>query len=200
MKRAYFLLGLLALGCLCSPGSCFLFHIFEEPAPQREFPVQDLLVDATVFPESWQTWRGPEPIPERERGERESFYVAFRYEGLEPGILGACHQVFRYRNRARAAASFASHGFLKRHLITPWAPPEGSSYKSPLAGRFRFECAEVDIVGVPYSTCEVVAQYDEFISEFWTNSSPGYLTLRDFERILVAIDERMALHLGEDTH
>ena len=154
MKRAYFLLGLLALGCLCSPGSCFLFHLFEEPAPEREFPTVDLLVDPMVFPESWYSCGGPAPIPERERGETESFYLAFCHAGLKPGIAGAWHRVFRYRNQSRASASFGSHGFLERHLIKPWRPPVGSSYSSPVADRFRFACAEVDIVGVPYARCQ----------------------------------------------
>jgi len=158
----------------------------------------DLMIDASVFPQSWELWHGPDPIPEQERRERESLYVVFRYEGLEPGIVGARHAVFRYRNEADAATSFSRHGFLNRHVITPWAVPDEWSYESPFADRFKFACAEIDILG-SYWRCEAVGQHDEFISVFYTVLSPEYMTLEDVERILVAIDERMAFYLGKDT-
>jgi hypothetical protein len=171
-----------------------------EPPKTRTPPVElyALLVDASVFPEGWQLWRGPQPIPEQERGERESYYVTFRYEGLEPGIVGASHEAFRYRNEIEAANSFSRHGFLNRHVITPWALPDEWSYESPVADRFKFACAEVDILG-SYWICEAVGQYDEFISVFYTLLSPEYMTLEDVERILVAIDDRMAFYLEKDT-
>lgn len=195
-KRALACQVLLMIACVGLTTLCTA----REPPKTRTPPVEPyaLLIDPSVFPEGWQLWRGPQPIPERERGERESLYVAFRYEGLEPGIVGARHAVFRYRNEIDAAARFSRHGFLNQHLMTPWAIPEGWSYESPAADRFRFGCAEIDIVGLPYSECNVVAQYDEYVSYFSAHLSAQNMTLEDLEGILVAIDEGMAFYLGKD--
>lgn len=170
-----------------------------EPPKTRTPPVEPsaLLIDTSVFPEGWHLWRGPQAIPEREQGERESYYVTFRYEGLEPGVVGARHEALRYRNELEAADSFSKHGFLNRHVITPWAVPDEWSYESPVADRSKFACAEIDILG-SYWRCEAVGQYDEFISVLYTLLSPQYMTLEDLEGILVAIDERMAFYLEED--
>ena len=188
---------LLLLGCVGLTTFCTV----REPPKTRTPPVDmyDLMIDVSVFAQAWQLWHGPEPIPEQERREMESLYVVFRYEGLEPGIVGARHAVFRYRNEVDAATNFSRHGFLNRHVITPWAAPEGWSYESPVADRLRFACAEIDILGVPYWECNVVAQYDEYVSYFSAHVSPENMSLEDLERILVAIDEPMAFYLGEDS-
>jgi len=40
-----------------------------------------------------------------------------------------------------------------------------------------------------------MARYDEYISVFDTIMSPEYMTLNDLEKVLRAIDERMARYL-----
>ena len=42
-----------------------------------------------------------------------------------------------------------------------------------------------------------MARYDEYISVFDTIMSPEYMTLKDLEGVLKAIDERMARNLGK---
>lgn len=161
----------------------------------------DLLIDVSVFPRGWHVSFGPRSTPERERGERESLYTEFSYEGLEPGVVGACHKVFRYRNELNVAAvysPFLQDEFSNSYMVTPWAVPEQWEYESPIADRFEFACGEVDILGSIWR-CEAVAQYDEYISVFYTLVPPEYMTLQDLERILVAIDELMANHLEKDT-
>ena len=116
--------------------------------------------------------------------------------------MGAYHDVFRYRNEVDAAivfhGDFAGREFPEWDMITPWAEPEEWSYESPVADRFKFGCGEMDILG-RFWRCKAVAQYDEYISVFGTDLSLDYMTLADLQRILVALDERMALYLGEDT-
>jgi hypothetical protein len=57
----------------------------------------------------------------------------------------------------------------------------------------------VNILGVIYRSCQAVAQYAEYISFLNSYVGPQSITLGDLERVLIAIDERMALYLGEDT-
>ncbi|MGB3904695.1 MAG: hypothetical protein WBB22_07210 [Anaerolineae bacterium] len=167
----------------------------------------ELTIDLSAFPEAWLLGFGPVHPPGRaqgERGEREMVMVDFYPESHDLGIRAAYHRVFRYRNELDAAivyyADFRGGQFLPWHMITPWAVPEEWAYESVVADRLKFACGEVDMspLAAPRWDCKAVAQYDEFISVFATELSPDYMTLEDLERILVAIDERMAFHLGKN--
>ncbi|TKJ29857.1 MAG: hypothetical protein CEE40_07205 [Chloroflexi bacterium B3_Chlor] len=157
------------------------------------------MLDESVFPLGWHICAGPSRIPELERGESESWYMGFCPEGFDGHIGATQHELLRYRNKAEAGHSFPRHGFLNRDLVTPWAVPRTWSYESPLADHFKVACADVNILGVIYRNCQAVAQYDEYISFLNGYVGPQSMTLGDLERILVAIDERMAFYLEEDT-
>jgi hypothetical protein len=160
----------------------------------------DLMLDLSVFPNEWDLCLGPAPLPKREQGERESLHVGFCPEDFE-GIGGSLHRVYRYRNEVDAAIlfhlEFSGGGFPKWHMTSPWIVPEELAYESSVADRFKFACGEVDALG-RRGICQAVAQYDEYISVFIVHLSPDNMTLQDVERILVAIDEQMALHLGKE--
>ena len=85
-------------------------------------------------------------------------------------------------------------------MLTPWAVPEGWFYQSRAADRLKFACAQLDMgpVGPPEWRCKAVAQYHGYISALNSTLSPECMTLEDLERILVAIDERMAFYLGKE--
>ena len=193
-----------ALGCLVLLASaCGALTNLCEPTvpPKARTPpvnIYDLTVDVSVFPEGWDACLGPGGIPEREHGESESVIVGFCPEDFDGSIGAARYEVFRYRNEPEAARSFLRHGFLNRDLLTPLAVTDEWSYESPIADRFRFACARINILGVGYWTCNAVAQYDEYISFLSTHLSPENMTFGDLERILIAIDDRMLLYLEED--
>jgi len=44
----------------------------------------------------------------------------------------------------------------------------------------------------------MIGQYDEYFVIFNTYMSPDFMTYEDLERVLRAIDERMAHYLAED--
>jgi hypothetical protein len=166
----------------------------------------DLMIDASVFPQHWHVCVGPTPPPEHiwsERGEIEFLYVGFCPEGFEQGIGGAQHAVFRYGPGLDVAIAyyldFSRREFSNRYTTTPYAIPEEWSYQSAVADRFKFACAEIEPFGSArrVRTCTALAQYDEYISVFGAHMS--HMALEDLERILIAIDERMALYLGKDT-
>ena len=165
--------------------------------------MSDLMLDTSAFPESWQSSGEPAYFPEREQGERESMQAQFFPEGSDRSTYGACHRVFKYRNEVDALyiyyLDFYTGEFLPWHMISQWAVPEEWSYESSFADRLRFACGEVDMspLGPARSECTAVAQYDEYVSVFHTELAPQYMTLQDVERILLAIDERMAEYLGE---
>ena len=195
-----------ALGCGLLVCACVAMAALG-PGTRRTHPVDmyDLMIDASVFPENWHVCIGPTPPPEHirsERGELEFLLVGFCPEGFEQGIGGAQHAVFRYAPGLDVAIAyyyeFSRREFSNRYMITPYAIPEEWSYHSAVADRFRFACAELEPFGLarPMRTCTGVAQYDEYISVFGAHMS--HMTLEDMERILVAIDERMAFYLEKD--
>jgi hypothetical protein len=192
----------LLLLCLVAAGAfavVSVLPVFRAPS----IAIEDLVIDASLFPHGWYSPFDPEPIPEREYGERESLYIGFTHEGLQPYTLGASHTVYRYRNEIDAAIlytlDFSRKRFANHYMRTPWAAPEAWSYESAVADRFRFACGELDSEP-PEWVCQSVAQYDEYISVFSGKLSGEYMSLEQMESILIGIDDRMALYLAKDTH
>ena len=165
----------------------------------REEPVdfRGLMLDVSAFPEGWVVQIGPYRPPEGKHlaGELEATIVQFE---RSPGSLVTGHVVLRYRNRLQAAVAFHTNSefAVRDYNLTPWEVPEGWTCESPTADRFGFACAELEVLDRSVS-CKAVAQYDEYVSVFRTHISPHYLSLEEVEPILVAIDERMQLYLGE---
>ena len=203
-----------ALGCVGLLLACLLFCVVfttlrtvrgVATARRRPVDLYDLVMDASVFPLEWYTCLGPVRPPERARGDRlehDMVFAGFCPEGFDQGIGGAQHAVFDYGDELIAAMAFrwdfSRHEFSNRYTVSSWAQPEQWSYRSPVADRFKFACAEVEPFGADRAvlSCRALAQYDEYISVFGANMS--HMTLEDMERILVAIDERMAFHLGKE--
>ena len=196
---------LVACSLLCVVFGTLRTVIGVATARSQPVDIYDLVIDTSVFPRSWYTCLGPLRPPERARGDRleqDMLYAGFCPEGFDQGIGGAQHDVFDYGDELGAAIAFrwdfSRHEFSNRYTITPNAIPDEWSYESPVADRFKFGCAEIEPFGLArrMRTCTAVAQYDEYISVFGAHMS--HMTLEDMERILVAIDERMALYLSKD--
>lgn len=197
-KRAISCIAILILVCAVL---ALLVALYGLPK-QRAHPVDmyDLLVDTSVFPPGWRVEIEPRhPPPGKHiRKETESVYVQFVDKDSS---IQAVHLVCRYRNNLQASISmFAEDEFPNRdQTLTPWSAPEEWTYESPIAKRFEFACAELDILGVGrLQSCKAIAQYDEYVSVFRTHMSPEYMTLEDLESILKTIDERMVQYLTEE--
>ena len=204
------------LGCLVLPLTCAVLLALcrvVDLATSRVEPIdmQALLIDVSPFPHEWRRCIGPTQQPEHvhpERGALEFWFVGFcptRSDRFEQGIDGAEHDVFEYGNLLEASVVFhvlfLRQEFSDRYTLSPWSVPTGWSYTSQVADRFRFACADIEPfeMGRVLTKCRIAAQYEEFVSVFGTTLDPSYMTLHDLERILVAIDERMALYLRKDT-
>jgi len=157
----------------------------------------ELMPDVSVFPQGWYVCAGPSRIPELERGESESWYMGFCPEGFDGQIGATQYELLRYRNEVEAGRRFPRHGFLATDLVTPWQVPQTWSYESPVADDFKVACADVNILGVIYRSCQAVGQYREYISFLNSYVGPQSMTLGDLERVLIAVDDKMALYLRE---
>lgn len=204
-----------ALGCVGLLLACLLLCVLFRTlrtvigvytARREPVGLYDLVIDASVFPLEWYTCLGPVRPPERARGERlerDMLYAGFCPEGFDQGIGGAQHAVFEYGDELGAAVAFrwdfSRNEFSNRYTVSPWEAPEQWSYQSSVADRFKFACAEIEPFDLGHVVwkCRAVSQYDEYVSYF--SAQLSHMTLEDLERIVLAIDERMALYLGKDT-
>jgi hypothetical protein len=180
-KRATWLtvlVGLLLIASGCVPGT-----------PQRDFPIEALLLDETAFPLG--TKAGPAmPMPNKLES-RESRGLTFY------GRFGiANHDVYRYRSARQAASTFERETtlwFPNTQFSGPWTVPSELPYQSPVADRFYLACSIE--MGTPM--CNIIAQYEEYFIRFNVHMHPEFMTYQDLERVLRAIDERMARNLGK---
>jgi hypothetical protein len=203
MRKVPFLLALLSLACLCSPASCWLFHIFEPPAPERAFEIEDLLVDVSDFPANWYVNAPPAPMPHCDGAittQKEDIHIGFRAKS--PTHIAAGQTVYRFGARWLAAAEYSDRLPIEFNSnsvasLTPWETPPELPYRSPVADQFHFAC-HVNAVLTPQTVCAAMGQYEEYLLISHSIMDPEYMTFADLERILVAIDERMALYLGKD--
>jgi hypothetical protein len=85
---------------------------------------------------------------------------------------------------------------LEREGWGAWSTPDQLRYQSPVAEQVRFACSTEADDG--RQVCQAVGQYGRYMTRFHTFMTLNTMTLSDFERILVAIDERMAFYLQED--
>lgn len=77
--------------------------------------------------------------------------------------------------------------------LTPWEPPAELPYISPVAEQFHFAC-HLGKIKQTVQVCEALGQYENYLVRFHTHVGPGYMTYKDIETILMAIDEIMAQH------
>lgn len=202
----------LSLGCavlllICAAlGGCLWVYT----APQKRaqaINIRELLVDPSVFPPGWEIAE-EYPVPEKALIEDYSAgegYMRFVVpEGSQkPWGSSAVHMMFRYRNHWQAAKAFYLDKFSAFYAYFPdatsrWEKPEGWTYRSPIADRFRFACQHFYNKDEGRGMrCSALAQYDEFISVFMAEFLLDKMSLRDIERILRSIDEQIASRLGK---
>lgn len=196
---------ILLLICVALGGCLWVYTAPQKRA--RAINIRELLVDPSVFPPGWEIAE-EEPVPEKaliedyHAGEGYTRFVV--PEGSQqPWSSSAVHMIFRYPNRWQAATAFYLDRFSAFYAYFPdatsrWEKPEGWTYRSPSADRFRFACQHFyDKDKGQGMRCSALAQYDEFISVFMAHFLLDKMSLWDIERILRSIDERIASHLGK---
>ena len=169
--------------------------------PPPAFPIEELLLDESVFPEGWQA--GERTFDPRQRLPAEQIALGFYIHWCPDASLSAGHQVYRFFDGPRCAAlgyqKEIPGWFAPWEETGPWIVPAELPYQSPLADQFRFNCSTHQRGG---QTCQAVGQYEEYVIRFQTSidrEHPECMSFTDLERILIAIDERMAFYLEADT-
>lgn len=166
-------------------GGCYVFTT----PPPRACPIESLVLDEAPFPPGAMAGRILSPLP------RASWESAGRSINLRKGG-GAIHDVYRYKTAGRAAQEFERR---KRLVFTidrwsgPWEVPDTLTYHSPIADQYYVACG---VDGGIYM-CIMIAQYEEYYVLFVAHMSPDAMTFDALERVLRAIDERMARCLGK---
>ena len=164
------------------------------PVP-RPFAIEELLIDQSLLPQGWEQQGPPSSrnAPVRLGVERSG--VSFiSYGGVANQHVYRCNSV---RAAAREYPGEADSWFSPREGWGAWTVPAVLPYESAVADQFRFNCYTHQASGG--QACQAVGRYDEYIVRFYTAMSDDYMTFTDLERILAAIDERMALYLEKDT-
>ncbi len=164
----------------------------EQPAPERLFTTRDLLIGVSDMPPGWKVGYGPgkgRDYISPQDGSEIGFYVN---DDVPPGRNTAGHDVYRYRSIKAAKSVY-------NDLVLPGQvgrPPVGWAYQSPIADQSYFACYDYE-GREPYPFCEWSARYEEYVVVFSSWLIPGYMSLEDMERVVRAIDARMATYLGK---
>jgi hypothetical protein len=193
MKRSSLLtIVMLLTTMLTCTGILFACQSWEYP------PIEDLLIDESVFPVGWSVstdgarsiprapWSGPTSVVENV----ELYFYA--HGG------GALERIWRFENSEDASQAFERHMryvFRDGEFNTPWTVPTELSHDSSVAGQFHYACATFE--GQPWPGCAYVAQYRMYVVHFQTSMLPGLMTYTDLGKVLQAIDEQMEQHLGD---
>lgn len=164
-----------------------------KPAVSPPCPLENLMIDESLFPDGWY-----QPGPPRER----SAPVRWGIEKLGVGFISQKNGVALQDVHQGQTVSQTEKGYLE--LVTSWfdsrtdetdwyIPPE-FNYESPIANQFRFGCRIHKPSGV--QSCQMVGQYGIYLTRFHTVMSP-IMTYNDLAHILQAIDDKMAQCLNE---
>lgn len=169
--------------------------------PSTTVPIRECLVDLSPFPSGWSVEFGPDAydLPGRVLPGRALAGISISFHWRGPNAL-AQHDVLKYETKQRAASEFHRQQpgtFFSAGRLTPWETPDAVSYQSPFADQFRLACADIEGAEQRFKLCIAMGQYDKHLSTFAIWMSPDYMTFADLERILEAIDERMAHCTGQ---
>ena len=194
--RSPWLLGCLVVGlsmcCLiCCCGGMLFCPCAGEPLPERNFKVANLLINVSAFPEGWMADSGPSIPASAPLGGVYDIERTLLSFGTSDGSCGASEEIYRFSSIKGAQQDFERRldvNFTVGEYDTPWVVPEELSYQSFVADQFYYSCSTHGCT----LYCQMLGRYEEYVVVFSTGISPDFMTYRDFEYLLQAIDETMA--------
>jgi hypothetical protein len=191
--RRLVVVGLIAV-LVSSTLSCLDITVDGGPVPTPSFPIESLLLEESAFPEGWTAYEPYEP----EDGFGLSTCIHYSPAPTSPGGI-ALHAAYIARSSEEAGDGYqvwAPFWFAEREGRGAWSVPDQLRYDSQVADRFRFACYRER--GDGRRVCQAVGQYGRYMTRFHTFMHPATMPFDDLERILIAIDERMASYLAKD--
>lgn len=187
-------LGLVVVVIACTL-SCVDITLDGGPVPTPAFPMEDLLLDESAFPDGWTAYEPDEPQ------DGFGLRVGVHYSPPATSAGGiALNAAYVARSPEEAADGYgiwASFWFSDSEGWSAWRVPDELRYQSSIADQYRFACSREEDDG--RQICQAVGQYGRYMIRFHTFMNPDTMTPSDLGRVLAAIDDRMALYLGEDT-
>ncbi len=155
-------------------------------------PIENLLIDVSVFPSDWQADAdGPEPDPSAPFGGIRS--VERTELNFYSDVSGAFENIERFKSSRKAYEEFVRQKdflFKSTEFQGPYEIPEELPYRSDLADQFYFACWRPEYTSI--LGCDYLAQYGPYLVHFNLGWNPGALTVSELEKILRAIDDKMA--------
>jgi len=164
---------------------------------QPDIALDSLLIDLSVMPPDWYV----------ASMNNHAYEEDFNYERTadnsfsNPGYAGGGQNVFQFRSERQAARIF--EGQLRREFNsssvaseTPWQIPPELPYTSKVADQFHFACHISNINGLS-EICKMMGQYDKYLVILSMHMTPDYMTYADLEKILEAVDKKIADALAE---
>jgi hypothetical protein len=188
------LLGIIA-ALMSSALSCVSMTLDGGPVATPTFPIESLLLDKSAFPDGWVAGEPYDP----EDGFGLAVCVHYSPPATSPGGI-ALHAAYVARSPEEAADGYgiwAGFWLSDREGWSAWRAPDEWHYQSSIADQYRFACSREEDDG--RQVCQAVGRYGRYMIRFHTFMNPETMTPSDLERVLVAIDERMALYLRQDT-
>jgi hypothetical protein len=168
------------------------------PYPTPAFSIGELLLDESAFPEGW---RANTPFDPDHRIAAEQIRRHILTSKCHPLMVGVGQEVYRFYGGASAATEAYPEeaAFWFHRNRGDWSVQPKFSYESPVADQFRFGCyIDKDFDCTHYVALGQYEQYMVVLDAKLDPDHPECLSYTDLEKILIAIDERMALYLGKD--
>lgn len=162
----------------------------KEPVLERSFSTVELLISLSDMPPGWTGGIGKK-LEERADyfSTEDSASISFGTDTELP-YKSAGQRIYRYDNPSVAKS-------VLEELILPGEvgeTPSDWTYQSPVADQFFFAC--YDYEGRTQPRCRWSGLYDEYIVIFGSWMIPGRMSLNDMEKVIRAIDARMAEFLN----
>jgi hypothetical protein len=163
----------------------------ESPSPKRFFELNDLIINQSNLPPSWQLYTpfypsGDDLVTQESLAIRFGKIVNQKKENIaEEGI-------YRYPTIGIAKRKF-DYWFIEHPRISQTATEW--QYLSLIASQSHFACET--IVGGIDEYCEWAGRYEEFIIVLGTKMIPGEMTFNDLEKMVKVVDSMMALYLSK---
>ena len=162
--------------------------MFEPAPPYRNFKLSDLLIEQEIVSPEWQSFPPLFPAGD-DLATEESIEERYGIVEDKTNTFLATQDVYRYETVGVARRVFDNR-FISRNTRA-LTPTSEWKYTSPIAYQTRFGC-----IKYPWDLyCVWAGNYEEYIVLFDTKMIPGQMSFNDIERIVKAIDAKMAFYL-----
>jgi hypothetical protein len=154
-----------------------------KPTPiERNFSMEDLVIDASVFPEGWEVVSGPRFVEwDHLSSTYGSWYVGYKVETDAPRHTAGLH-IYRYHDVSIAQRMYGE--FISRQH-------RGASFPDDTCDGLQANQSQLTCVSYQTHTqvnCNWTGRYDEYIVDYIAWLVPDRMSLSDVQEIICAID------------